>query len=81
MPQLVGSVCMLTQSPLQVVKLGSHLHAELTQVELDAQAVLHAPQLFESVTRSTHAPLQLVKPVWQVVVQTPMLHTWPEVQA
>ncbi len=41
-------------------------------------AVPHAPQLLESLVRSTHALLQLVRPVVHAVVQTPLEHTLGE---
>lgn len=51
-----------------------------TEVFGSAQTVAQVPQCFASVVRSAQLPLQLVKPVPQVVVQTPAEHTLPSGQ-
>ncbi len=38
------------------------------------------PQLFESDSVLTHAPLQSVDPAGHVFWQIPLEHTWPEAQ-
>lgn len=91
-PQLVTEVCRSTSQPSAATALqlaypasqAATVHAPLTQASV-AWARLHttpqAPQFAGSEDRLTQEPLQLVSPVPQVWVQTPLLQTCPEVQA
>jgi hypothetical protein len=53
-----------------------HVHAALMQLAPVAHAVPQLPQSNGSVCRSTHALLQLVKPLEQLVVHAACEHTW-----
>ncbi len=82
--QLSGSVCVLTQSPLQQVRpapqlaLFPHLQTPPEQRSPVGQVLPHPLQLFGSFCVSTHSPLQQVKPVPQLVPVFPHSHTPPE---
>ncbi len=77
-PQLLGSVCTLTQLLPQRVKpvLQMKLHVPPVQIALAfataGQTVPHAPQLFTSLAALTQTPLQLVKPALQVTTHVPL---------
>jgi hypothetical protein len=67
-PQFAGSVAVLTQEPLQSVRVGSHgvVQALATQLWPGVQTVAHAPQWFGSEVVSTHWPEH-----WVPAAQTP----------
>ena len=76
LPQLPGSLCRLTQLPLQSVLGLGQTHWPLTQTWPFVQALPHAPQLFASLATVTQDPLQFVVPLGQTVRQWPLQQTW-----
>lgn len=76
-PQLLASVLVSTQLPLQSVWPDPQLltHWLLEHTSPEPQAWLQAPQLSWSLASETHTPLQLVFPVAQVVTQRPFEQT------
>ncbi len=54
---------MFTHAPLQNVCPGGQVHVPPTQLSPAAHAALHVLQLFGSVWRLTHVPLQFVRPL------------------
>jgi len=71
-PQLFGSVCSFTQTPLHTVSTLGHAQTPLSQVSpvglIVEQFVPHPPQLLSSVCSFTQTPLHPVSPLAQ---QTP----------
>ena len=66
-----------TQAPPQKVCPGGQVQALFTQLSPEGQAIPHALQLFGSVLRLTHVPLQLFSPDWQVSPHMPPEQTSP----
>jgi hypothetical protein len=62
LPQFVASVCVSTHLLSSLQYTGAeglgHVHSPCLQVCAAGHHVLQSPQWFESVARSTHAPLQ-----------------------
>jgi hypothetical protein len=59
-PQLLLSICGLTQTALQTISPIGQAHALFTQLAPIAQTLPHIPQFFGSLVRLTQLPLQLV---------------------
>jgi hypothetical protein len=76
--QLFGSVCVLTQTPLQLVCPDGQTHIPETQLVPPVHFVPQALQLFESVCRLTQALPHTPNPVGHA--QTPELQVPPEGQ-
>jgi hypothetical protein len=72
MPQLAGSACVSTQTPLQLVWPGAHWQLPSLHVLPPLQTVPQPPQLLLSVFRSLHWPEQFVLPGLQT--QPPPTH-------
>jgi hypothetical protein len=64
-PQLVGSVCVSEQRPLQNDWPLAHPHVPPLQSWLPGHALPHVPQLPGSFSGSTHPPLHATRPVAQ----------------
>jgi len=83
LPQLLASLCVLTQLVPHVVRPLMHAHALLTQDEPAAQVRMHAPQLPLLVRVSTHVPPQLVCPAGHrhepAVQVDPPVHARPHI--
>jgi hypothetical protein len=80
-PQCAVSVNWLTQTPPQIAMPGPHevdMHWPFVHVWPVWHAWPQVPQLFVSVGKLTHAPLQLVVPAGQLDVHWLLAHTWPD---
>ena len=67
-PQLFGSVCSFTHTPLQTLSPVGHTHVPLRQVPPSGQAVPQAPQLLPSVSLLTQVLAHTVSPAGQTQV-------------
>jgi hypothetical protein len=67
----------LKHDPLQfVVPVGHPVHTPRRQVSPAAHALPHVPQLFSSVSVTTHAPPQFRVPVGHAITHVPAPHAW-----
>ena len=80
-PQLAGSLSTLVQVPLLQRWSGSvQVHVALVHASSTEHAAAHLPQLVRSRVKSTHEPPQFDSPPVQLVVQVPLLQTFPTSQ-
>lgn len=66
-PQLLASVCLLTQADPHIVNPGAHPQLPFWQLRPDPHAEPQPPQLSGSVSSFTHVPLQSVSRPWQAI--------------
>jgi hypothetical protein len=79
-PQLRGSICVSEQASPQSVVFAPQVHWLFWQLAPAGQGVLHAPQLFGSLVRSTQELPHIASTpasVAQLVLQTPCAQTVP----
>lgn len=70
LPQLSGSICVTTQTPLHAVPIPLHEHCDAAHVSGVAHTCPHDPQLFGSLVSSMQAPPHVMP--GQRLVQTPL---------
>jgi hypothetical protein len=71
MPQFWGSVPVLVQTPLQLLRGSGQEHWPAAHTWPAAQMIPHPPQFRPSVAVATQAPPQLVRPAAQVPTHRP----------
>jgi len=76
-PQLPGSLCVLTQVPPQLVSPCWQVSWQVPLMHTwpAGQDTPQLPQLLLSEVVSTHLPLQFTSPAWQLSVHAPLTQT------